>query len=352
MRVDEFDFDLPEDLIALRPARPRDSARLLVIGPTPDALADRAVRDLPDYLREGDLLVFNDTKVIPARLFGVRRRGEAEAKIEALLHKREGGDGWRAFVRPAKRLKSGETIDFAEGLSATVEERGEGGEALLRFSVSGSALDEAIARAGEMPLPPYIAKKRRTDAADLADYQTLFARELGAVAAPTAGLHFTPELLAAVEARGVETLRLTLHVGAGTFLPVAAETTEAHKMHAEWGEISPDEAGVINAARARGGRIVPVGTTSLRLIEAAANASGRVTAFRGETDIFITPGYRFRCVDMLMTNFHLPRSTLFMLVSALRGLDEMKRAYAHAVARHYRFYSYGDTCLIYKAGGA
>lgn len=352
MRVDEFDFDLPEGLIALRPARPRDSARMLVVGPAPGALADRGVCDLPDYLRPGDLLVFNDTKVIPARLIGIRRRGEAEAKIEALLHKREGSDGWRAFVRPAKRLKPGETVDFAEDLSATVEERGEGGEVLLRFSASGAALDAAIARAGEMPLPPYIAKKRKTDDADLADYQTLFATELGAVAAPTAGLHFTPELLAAIEAKGVETLRLTLHVGAGTFLPVAAETTEAHKMHAEWGEIAPEEADVLNAARARGGRIVPVGTTSLRLIETAAGADGRVTAFRGETDIFITPGYRFRCVDMLMTNFHLPRSTLFMLVSALRGLDEMKRAYAHAIAERYRFYSYGDACLIYRAGGA
>lgn len=352
MRVDEFDFELPEELIALRPARPRDSARMLVVGPAPDALADRGVRDLPAYLREGDLLVFNDTRVIPARLFGVRRRGEAEAKIETLLHKREGGDLWRAFARPAKRLKPGETIDFPAGLSAILEERGEGGEVLLRFSASGPALDEAIARAGEMPLPPYIARKRGTDEADLSDYQTLFARELGAVAAPTAGLHFTPELLAAVEAKGVSTVRLTLHVGAGTFLPVAAETTEAHKMHAEWGEVTPEEAEAINRTRERGGRIVPVGTTSLRLLESAAAEDGRVAPFRGETDIFITPGYRFRSVDMLMTNFHLPRSTLFMLVSALRSLDEMKRAYAHAVAARYRFYSYGDACLIHRAGAA
>ncbi|MGB5947740.1 MAG: tRNA preQ1(34) S-adenosylmethionine ribosyltransferase-isomerase QueA [Parvibaculum sp.] len=352
MRVDEFDFELPEELIALRPARPRDSARMLVIGPEPLALADRGVRDLPDYLGEGDLLVFNDTRVIPARLFGRRLRGEAEARIEALLHKREAADQWRAFVRPAKRLKSGETVEFAEGLSATVAERGEGGEVLLSFSAGGAALDEAIARAGEMPLPPYIARKRPTDDADLADYQTLFAREPGAVAAPTAGLHFTPELLAAIEAKGVGTVRLTLHVGAGTFLPVTAETTEAHKMHAEWGEITPEEADAINAVRARGGRIVAVGTTSLRLLESAAGSDGLVRAFRGETDIFITPGYRFRAVDLLMTNFHLPRSTLFMLVSALRGLDEMKRAYAHAVAERYRFYSYGDACLIYRMDAA
>jgi S-adenosylmethionine:tRNA ribosyltransferase-isomerase len=350
MRVDEFDFDLPEELIALRPARPRDASRMLVIGPGHDALADRGVRDLPGYLRAGDILVFNDTRVIPARLFGKRVRGEAEAKIETLLHKREGADLWRAFTRPAKKLKLGERIDFAHGLSAAIEERGEGGEALLRFSASGAALDAAIAIAGEMPLPPYIARKRETDEADLADYQTLYADEPGAVAAPTAGLHFTPELLAAVEAAGVRTVRVTLHVGAGTFLPVAAETTEAHKMHAEWGEIAPAEADAINDAKARGGRIVAVGTTSLRLLESAAGEDGRIRPFRDETDIFITPGYRFRAVDMLMTNFHLPRSTLFMLVSALRDTDEMKRAYAHAVAQRYRFYSYGDTSLIHRAG--
>ncbi|MCE9649294.1 MAG: tRNA preQ1(34) S-adenosylmethionine ribosyltransferase-isomerase QueA [Parvibaculum sp.] len=352
MRVDDFDFDLPEDLIALRPARPRDAARMLVVGPARGALTDSGVRNLPDYLREGDLLVFNDTRVIPARLFGKRLRGEAEAKIEALLHKREGGDMWRAFVRPAKRLKAGERVDFAEGLSATVEQRGDGGEVVFRFSESGPSLDAAIARAGEMPLPPYIARKRPADEADLADYQTLYAREPGAVAAPTAGLHFTPELLAAVEARGVGTVRLTLHVGAGTFLPVAVDDTEAHKMHAEWGEIAPEEALAINEARARGGRIVPVGTTSLRLLETAADEDGTIRPFRGDTDIFITPGKRVRAVDMLMTNFHLPRSTLFMLVSALRDTDEMKRAYAHAIAARYRFYSYGDASLIYRAGAA
>ncbi|HEX7776873.1 MAG TPA: tRNA preQ1(34) S-adenosylmethionine ribosyltransferase-isomerase QueA [Parvibaculum sp.] len=352
MRVDEFDFDLPEELIALRPARPRDAARMLVVGPEQGQLTDRGVRDLPDYLRAGDLLVFNDTRVIPARLFGKRVRGETEAKIEALLHKREGADAWRAFTRPAKKLKPGERIEFRHGLSATIEGRGEGGETLLRFSEAGAKLDSAIALAGEMPLPPYIARKRETDEADLADYQTLYARELGAVAAPTAGLHFTPELLAAIEARGIASVRVTLHVGAGTFLPVAAETTEAHKMHAEWGEISPGEADAINAAKARGGRIVAIGTTSLRLLESAAAEDGQVRPFRDETDIFITPGYKFRAVDMLMTNFHLPRSTLFMLVSALRGTDEMKRAYAHAIAARYRFYSYGDTSLIYRGEGA
>ncbi|MEX0840346.1 MAG: tRNA preQ1(34) S-adenosylmethionine ribosyltransferase-isomerase QueA [Parvibaculum sp.] len=349
MRVSDFDFELPEALIALRPARPRDAARMLVIGPDENALADETVRDLPAHLRAGDILVFNDTKVIPARLFGMRRRGEAEARIEVMLHLRSGDAEWRAFLRPAKKLSIGETIEFAGGLVATVAEKGEGGEAGLRFSLSGAALDAAIAIAGEMPLPPYIARKRATDAADLTDYQTLHAAEPGAVAAPTAGLHFTPALMAAIEARGVQCVRLTLHVGAGTFLPVTAEDTQAHKMHAEWGEISPAEAAAIEAARARGGRVVAVGTTSLRLLESAADAEGRIHPFRGETDIFITPGYRFRAVDLLMTNFHLPRSTLFMLVSALRSLDEMKRAYAHAVAAQYRFYSYGDACLIYKA---
>lgn len=350
MRVEEFDFDLPEDLIALRPARPRDAARMLVVGPAHNALTDRGVGDLPSYLRPGDVLVFNDTRVIPARLFGTRIRGEAQARIEALLHKRESGDSWRAFVRPAKRLKLGEVVEFSHGLSATVEERGEGGEVLFRFSANAAALDEAIARAGEMPLPPYIARKRATDAADLDDYQTMYARHLGAVAAPTAGLHFTPNLMGAIEAKGVTTVRLTLHVGAGTFLPVAVEDTDAHKMHAEWGEITPQAAATINAAKANGGRIVSVGTTSMRLLESATDESGQVAPFIGDTDIFITPGKRIRAVDMLMTNFHLPRSTLFMLVSALRDTNEMKRAYAHAIAERYRFYSYGDSSLIYRAG--
>lgn len=349
MRVDDFDFDLPEELIALRPVRPRDAARMLVVGPEHNALADRGVKDLPEYLHKGDVLVFNDTRVIPARLFGTRIRGEATARIAALLHKREADDTWRAFVRPAKRLKTGERVDFACGLTAKVEERGEGGEVLFRFSESGTALDEAIARAGEMPLPPYIARKRATDEADLSDYQTTYARQLGAVAAPTAGLHFTPELLKAIDARGVISVRITLHVGAGTFLPVSVDDTEAHKMHAEWGEITPEVAAIINRAKSNGGRIVAVGTTSMRLLESAADEQGTIAPFHADTDIFITPGKRIRAVDMLTTNFHLPRSTLFMLVSAMRDTAEMKRAYAHAIAQRYRFYSYGDTSLIFRA---
>jgi len=347
MRVDEFDFDLPEELIALRPARPRDSARLLVIGPGDNEFADHHVRDLGEHLREGDMLVFNDTQVIPARLFGRRRRGDAQAQLEALLHKREASDTWRAFVRPAKKLNLGETIEFAEELAAKVEEKGDGGEVVLRFSSAGAALDAAIAQAGEMPLPPYIAKKRETDEQDKTDYQTLFARMPGAVAAPTAGLHFTPELKAGLERSGISFARLTLHVGAGTFLPVTADDTASHKMHAEWGEISEETAERLNEARACGGRIIPIGTTSLRLLESSARRTGKIAPFCGDTDIFITPGYKFRAVDLLMTNFHLPRSTLFMLVSALRSLPEMQRAYAHAIAQRYRFYSYGDTCLIH-----
>ena len=349
MRVSDFDFELPEELIALRPARPRDAARMLVIGPEEGALDDRGVRELPDFLKPGDLLVFNDTKVIPARLFGTRRRGEAEARIEVMLHMRAGPAEWRAFMRPAKKLNVGEAIEFPGGFSAEVTDKAEGGETGLRFSLSGAALDAAIAAAGEMPLPPYIARKRAADEADDADYQTMYAAEPGAVAAPTAGLHFTPELLAALNARGVGTVRLTLHVGAGTFLPVTADDTDDHKMHAEWGEVTAAEAAAINEARAKGGRIVAVGTTSLRLLESAADEKGVLHPFADETRIFITPGYRFRATDMLMTNFHLPKSTLFMLVSALRSADEMKRAYAHAVASRYRFYSYGDACLIYGA---
>lgn len=348
MRVDDFDFELPESLIALRPARPRDSARMLVIGPEENALADSVVRDLPDFLRTGDVLVFNDTRVIPARLYGQRQRGEASARIETMLHKREGDSRWRAFLRPAKKVEIGEVLTYSDELSATLSEKGEGGESVLEFSLSGALLDAAIARAGEMPLPPYIGRKRALDEADLSDYQTLYARETGAVAAPTAGLHFTPELMAAIEARGVKMVWLTLHVGAGTFLPVTADDTQDHKMHAEVGEITPAEAQAINAARAAGGRIVAVGTTSARLLETASDEDGRLHAWRGETDIFITPGYRFKALDMLMTNFHLPKSTLFMLVSALRELEEMKRAYAHAISSGYRFYSYGDACLIYN----
>ncbi|WP_163266710.1 tRNA preQ1(34) S-adenosylmethionine ribosyltransferase-isomerase QueA [Chelativorans alearense] len=353
MRVDLFDFELPEDRIALRPASPRDSARLLVVG---DGLEDRIVRDLPQLLRAGDALVFNDTKVIPARLSGLRRRGEAVAHIEATLHMRTGPDRWKAFLKPAKRVAVGERIQFGHDgescflgtLEATVAEKGEGGEALLVFDLSGPVLDEAIAAAGHMPLPPYIASKRPDDERDQADYQTIYAREEGAVAAPTAGLHFTPGLFAALDAAGIERHFVTLHVGAGTFLPVKADDTAAHRMHAEWGEVGAGTAEALNAVRARGGRIVSVGTTSLRLLESAAGASGEIAAWSGATDIFIVPGYRFRAVDALMTNFHLPRSTLFMLVSAFSGLETMKEAYRHAIEHGYRFYSYGDATLLFR----
>lgn len=357
MRVDLFDFDLPEDRIALRPASPRDSARLLVVRPG-RGFEDRIVRDLPGLLAPGDALVFNDTKVIPTRLSGIRRRGEAAAHIEATLHRREGTDRWRAFVKPAKRVAAGERIRFghdAQGrlsgsLRATVAEKGEGGEVLLVFDLAGPALDEAIAATGHMPLPPYIAARRGEDERDRSDYQTVYAREEGAVAAPTAGLHFTPELMGALDERGIGRHFVTLHVGAGTFLPVKADDTEAHRMHSEWGLVSAQTAEALNEARARGGRIVAVGTTSLRLIESAACEDGTLAAWSGGTDIFITPGYRFRAVDVLMTNFHLPRSTLFMLVSAFSGLETMKAAYAHAIEAGYRFYSYGDSSLLFRDG--
>jgi S-adenosylmethionine:tRNA ribosyltransferase-isomerase len=351
-----FDFDLPADRIALRPASPRDAARLMVVRPgeVPET-EDRIVRDLPDLLREGDALVVNDTKVIPARLFGRRiGRGE-EPKIEATLHRRLDGSRWLAFVKPAKRLQQGDVVRFGdEGkvcflgqLDATVEHKGESGEVTLSFAFHGAVLDQAIAERGEMPLPPYIAGKRKADERDAADYQTMFADEEGSVAAPTAALHFTPDLVARLQAAGIALHRVTLHVGAGTFLPVKADDTAAHKMHAEWGEIDETTASALNDVRARGGRLVPVGTTALRLLESAADETGRVQAFRGNTDIFITPGYRFRATDLLMTNFHLPRSTLFMLVSAFAGLETMQRAYAHAIATGYRFYSYGDACLLH-----
>ncbi|MCP8940732.1 tRNA preQ1(34) S-adenosylmethionine ribosyltransferase-isomerase QueA [Alsobacter sp. SYSU M60028] len=360
MLVDLFDFELPEDRIALRPAHPRDSARMLVVRPgDAEEFADRRVRDLPEFLRAGDVLVVNDTRVIPARLSGIRARGDSVAHIEATLHKREGADRWRAFVRPAKRLAVGDRIRFGEtsesmacllaALDAEVEEKGEGGEVLLRFAFAGAALDEAIDRLGEMPLPPYIAAKRPQDDADRRDYQTLFARHEGSVAAPTAGLHFTPELVAALKERGVGLEKVTLHVGAGTFLPVKADDTADHRMHAEYGEVDEATAGRLEAARRAGGRIVAVGTTSLRLLESAAAEDGTIRPFRAETSIFITPGYRFRAVDVLMTNFHLPRSTLFMLVCAFAGFSRMKRAYAHAIASGYRFYSYGDACLLFRA---
>jgi S-adenosylmethionine:tRNA ribosyltransferase-isomerase len=341
MRVDDFDFELPRELIADRPAVPRDSARLLEV--RADGLVDRAIRDLPGLLAPGDLLVFNDTKVIPARLTG--RRGAAS--VEVTLHKAESLDRWRTFARPAKRLKPGDRIVFAADFAAEVTDKGEAGEVTLAFDRGGAALLAALEQYGQMPLPPYMG--RNADARDRKDYQTLFAARDGAVAAPTAGLHFTPALLSALDDRGIGRVTVTLHVGAGTFLPVKVEDTGDHVMHAEWGEIGADVAAAINAARSRGGRIVAVGTTSLRLIETAAEDDGTVQPFMGETDIFITPGYRFKAVDLLVTNFHLPRSTLFMLVAAFAGLERMKAAYEHAKAARYRFYSYGDACLLHRS---
>jgi S-adenosylmethionine:tRNA ribosyltransferase-isomerase len=339
MRVDLFDFELPAERIALRPARPRDSARLLAV--RGGEIADRAMLDLPDLLRPGDVLAFNDTKVIPAQLEG--RRGEAS--IGATLHKREGPREWQAFLRNAKRVRGGDTIDFGAGVAASVVDKADDGSALLHFH-GIEPVELLLERAGRMPLPPYIAAKRPADAADRSDYQTMFAREEGAVAAPTAALHFTPRLLDALETRGVGRETLTLHVGAGTFLPVKSEKIEDHKMHAEWGRIDAATADRLNAVRRSGGRLIAVGTTSLRLIESAAGADGTIRPFEGDTAIFITPGYRFKAIDGLITNFHLPRSTLFMLVSALMGLDVMKSAYAHAVEAGYRFYSYGDASLL------
>ncbi len=349
MRVDLFDFDLPPERIALRPAEPREAARLLVIGAD---RPDHTVADLPNLLQPGDCLVVNDTRVIPARLSGRRRRGDTEARVEATLHKRESADLWRAFLKPAKRVAVGETIAFgseADPLDATCLEHAGEGEVVLRFALAGAALDAALERHGAMPLPPYIAGKRAVDARDAADYQTLFASRPGAVAAPTASLHFTPALVAAIEARGVAIQRLTLHVGAGTFLPVKADDTDDHRMHAEWGTVDAATADALNVARAAGSRVVAAGTTSLRLLESAAREDGTIAPFSGDTSIFITPGYRFRAVDALLTNFHLPRSTLFMLVAAFAGLDTMQAAYAHAVAAGYRFYSYGDACFLTRA---
>jgi S-adenosylmethionine:tRNA ribosyltransferase-isomerase len=339
MRVDLFDFELPTDRIALRPTRPRDSARLLVVEGT--EIADRGVLDLPSLLRPGDVLVFNDTKVIPAQLEGTK----GEARIGATLHKREGPRSWWAFVRNARRLHAGDRIDFGECVAASAVKRGEDGAFLLQFH-GEEPVEVLLERAGRMPLPPYIASKRPADASDEYDYQTMFAREEGAVAAPTAALHFTERLLEALDERGVGRETLTLHVGAGTFLPVKADDTDGHRMHAEWGRIDAATAERLNAVRAGGGRLIPVGTTSLRLIESAASDDGTIEPFEGDTAIFITPGYRFKAVDGLITNFHLPRSTLFMLVSALMGLDVMQAAYAHAIARGYRFYSYGDASLL------
>jgi len=339
VKVEAFDFELPADRIALRPASPRDSARLLQVAG--GELSDHGVRDLPGLLRRGDMLVFNDTRVIPAQLEGVR----GAARIGATLHKREGPRAWRAFIRNAKRLREGDSVDFGEGVEAVASDRAEDGSFLLTFA-GEEPVELLLERAGRMPLPPYIAGRRAADARDRADYQTMFARREGAVAAPTAALHFTPALMDALEAAGIGHETLTLHVGAGTFLPVKTDDTDDHVMHSEWGRIAPDAADRLNAARAAGGRIIAVGTTSLRLLETAADEAGRIAAFEGDTAIFITPGYRFRAVDGLVTNFHLPRSTLFMLVSALMGLATMQAAYAHAIREGYRFYSYGDSSLL------
>jgi len=339
MKVDLFDFDLPEERIALRPARPRDSARMLLVDG--NRLEDRTVRDLPQLLRAGDVLVFNDTKVIPAQLEG--RRGEA--RVGATLHKREDLRRWWAFVRNAKRVREGDRITFGGGVEAICEGRAEDGALLLHF-LGEEPVEVLLHRAGTMPLPPYIASKRPIDAADAEDYQTMFAAREGAVAAPTASLHFTPRLMEALDAAGIARETLTLHVGAGTFLPVKAEDTADHKMHAEWGRIDAAAAERLSAVRAAGGRIIAVGTTVLRLLESAADERGRIQPFEGDTSIFITPGYHWKAIDGLMTNFHLPKSTLFMLVSALMGLDTMQRAYAHAIAEGYRFYSYGDSSLL------
>jgi S-adenosylmethionine:tRNA ribosyltransferase-isomerase len=358
VRVDEFDYHLPEELIALRPASPRDTARLLVVDPaSPSPLADRTMLDLPELLAPGDALVFNDTKVIPAELKGMRSREGIEAHVSVTLTERLDDHRWQALARPAKRLKAGDRIGFGEGgnacllgnLAATVEARGEEGEVTLAFDLAGPALDQAIHAQGAMPLPPYIASRRAADERDRQDYQTVFAREEGAVAAPTAGLHFTPRLMQALDERGVSRHFVTLHVGPGTFLPVRTDDTQDHVMHQEHGFITPETADGLNAVKAQGGKIVAVGTTSLRLLESAADETGRLSSFSNQTSLFITPGYEFRFVDRLLTNFHLPRSTLFMLVAAFSGLDVMKRAYAHAVAERYRFYSYGDACLLSPA---
>ena len=358
MRLSDFDFELPPDRIALRPAEPRDTARLLVIPKLGD-FADRLVCDLPALLKPGDALVLNDTKVIAARLSGLRLRDGLSVPVEATLHRRLSPSRWSAFMKPGRRLKVGDVVRFGEttdracllgALDARIVTKEEGGEVVLAFEFSGPDLDDAVAERGRMPLPPYIAARRAEDDRDRTDYQTVFARPEGSVAAPTAGLHFTPELLDRLAAPGVSLHHVTLHVGAGTFLPVKVEDISLHRMHPEHGEVSDKTAAALNQARAKGGRIVCVGTTSLRLLESAVGADGRLEAFAAETSIFITPGYRFRAADVLLTNFHLPKSTLFMLVSAFGGLVRLREAYAHAVSSGYRFYSYGDACLIERAG--
>ena len=369
MRTDLFEFELPDERIALHPVEPRDAARLLVVRPAAEARdvapGDRLMSELPALLRAGDALVFNDTKVIAAALGGLRHRRDSDggghvARVAFNLHKRLDESRWKAFARPAKRLSLGDRIQFGgEGglcygdiLDATIEDKGDAGEVTLAFSTHGAILDSAIAAHGSMPLPPYIASKRPAGAADAHDYQTIFARHDGAVAAPTAGLHFTDALMQAIDECRISRHFLTLHVGAGTFLPVKADDTEDHLMHGEWGEISADVAAALNRVRANGGRIVAVGTTVLRLLESAVDSDGVIQPFAGDTDIFITPGYRFGGVDLLITNFHLPRSTLFMLVSAFAGLEVMQAAYAHAIKSDYRFYSYGDACLLYPSQAA
>jgi S-adenosylmethionine:tRNA ribosyltransferase-isomerase len=357
MELDAFDFDLPKERIALRPVSPRDSARLLRVDAT-GSLTDHLVADLPSLLRPGDALVVNDTRVISARLFGVRERGGQTCAVEATLHRRLSPSGWSAFMRPGKRLRIGDRIAFGARsddachpapLEATITAKGDDGEVMLLFDLGGPSLDSAIADRGVMPLPPYIASRRAEDDRDRADYQTIYARQDGSIAAPTAGLHFTPDLLARLVDRDVSIHFVTLHVGAGTFLPVKVETIDDHRMHAEYGEIPARVADALNQVRAHGGRIVCVGTTSLRLLESAADAAGHIHPFAGETSIFIKPGHFFRAADGLMTNFHLPKSTLFMLVAAFSGLATIRRAYAHAIATGYRFYSYGDAGLLWRA---
>ncbi|MEM9473835.1 MAG: tRNA preQ1(34) S-adenosylmethionine ribosyltransferase-isomerase QueA [Pseudomonadota bacterium] len=351
MKLSDFDFHLPEHLIATRPARPRSSARLLVA--QGDGIANRHVFDLPDVLRPGDLLVLNDTRVIPARLSGVRRRigaeGETQARVEATLLEPLPDGAWRALLRPLKKVRSGEVIVFSDHLSATVTDRADGA-ATLAFNLAGEDFDAALGASGAMPLPPYIEAKRRADAQDREDYQTIWAKRTGAVAAPTASLHFDAALMAALAARGVQTTYVTLHVGAGTFLPVKVDDISDHKMHAEWGEITETAADEINSTRASGGRIIPVGTTALRLIESAAQRDGALASWLGDTDIFITPGFQFQIADALMTNFHLPKSTLMMLVSALMGRERIMAIYAHAIAAEYRFFSYGDASILFPKG--
>lgn len=340
LQTGDFDFELPSENIATEPARPRESAKLLEVGET---LVDHTVADLPSLLTPGDVVVINDTRVIPARLRGTRRG----AKVQVTLHKAEADGTWKVFARPARKLSTGDIIDFADGFTARVEAKGEAGEVTLSFP-GADDLFGALAKHGEMPLPPYISRPGGATTADENDYQTVYAARQGAVAAPTAGLHFTDGLMEAVRAAGAQFATVTLHVGAGTFLPVKVDRIADHRMHSEWGEIDADTAATINAARAAGGRIVSVGTTPLRLLETAATEDGKVHPFTGDTDIFITPGYRFKAVDTLMTNFHLPRSTLFMLVSAFAGLDRMRAAYQHAIQTGYRFYSYGDSSLLHK----